>query len=510
MRPTPLPSSFRSLPDNFNTRVAIHKPPHLSSAQVLRDLQSHFNPSKLFAPLLESARRKRADLDREGKQRRRRNPNEGQVKLGHGGTLDPLATGVLIVGVGKGTRELPRFLGCTKTYETVVLFGKSTDTYDVAGKVVASTRYDHITKEMVERNLAAFRGKIRQAPPIYSAIKVNGMKAYDYARSGKELPRELAPRDMEVAECKMLAWHEGGTHDYRWPAEEAPEEEKELARKLIENQGTPVEAPQEDIRKRKTSPVEEDIIEPDAKRARTKPVDRNQTSILDNSAPEESGEGTAGVSITPSSTSPKAAFASTLTPTTTAQHTHVPPPSSTLPSPAPACSISLTVSSGFYVRSFAHELGLACKSLGIMASLVRSRQGDFSLNPSPSSTSDSAHLASATPYGVLSYDDLALGEGHWGPKVTAMLERWNADHPPESDDDQGKPRIDDRDRYPRFRDRDRRDRGQRYDNPKGFSAKRGFGRRPGEQDRTQRRDRGQDYSGSERRWDRRNTSSGED
>jgi len=336
------------------------------------------------------------------------------------------------------------------------------------------------------------------------------MKAYDYARSGKELPRELAPRDMEVGECKMLTWHEGGTHNYRWPAEEAPEEEKEFARRLIDNKGTPVEAPQDDIRKRKTSPVDEDIIEPDAKRPRTEPVDPNLNSISDNSAPEESGKGIAKVSITPSSTSPKCAFTNSSTETTAAQHIHAPPPSSTLPSPAPACSISLTVSSGFYVRSFAHELGLACKSLGIMASLIRSRQGDFSLNPSPSSTSNSAHLASAAPYGVLSYDDLALGEDHWGPKVTAMLERWNADHPPESDDDKGKQRTEDRDRYPRPRDRDRRDRGQRYDNRKGFSAKRGFGNRSGEQDRTQRRDRGQDYYGSERRWDRRNTSSGEE
>ena len=416
--------------------------------------------------------------------------------------------------MGKGTRELPRFLGCTKTYETVVLFGKSTDTYDVAGKVVASARYDHITKEMVEGNLAAFRGKIRQTPPIYSAIKVNGMKAYDYARSGKELPRELAPRDMEVAECKMLEWHEGGTHNYRWPAEEAPEEEKEFARRLIDNRGTPVEVAQDDIRKRKTLPVDEDIdediIEPDAKRPRTEPVDSNQNSISDNSAPEESGKGIAGGSITPSSTDPKRTFASSSTETTTVQHIHAPPPSSTTPSPAPACSIYLTVSSGFYVRSFAHELGLACKSLGIMASLIRSRQGDFSLNPSPSSTLDSAHLASAAPYSVLSYDDLALGEDHWGPKVTAMLERWNADHPQESDDDKDKQKTDDRDRYPRPRDRDRRDRGRHYDNPKGFSAKRGFGKRSGDRDRTQRTDRGQGYYGRERRWDRRNTSSDEE
>ena len=456
----------------------------MSSAQVLRDLQSHFTPSKLFAPLLESERHKRAHLDQALQQRRRRNPNDGQVKLGHGGTLDPLATGILIVGVGKGTRELPSFLGCKKTYETVVLFGKGTDTYDVAGKIVASAPYEHVTKELLEKKLSDFRGNIKQAPPIYSAIKVNGMKAYDYARSGKELPRELAPRDMEVTECKLLEWHEGGTHEYRWPAEEAPENEREAARKLVQDTKTLDEAIQDNSRKRKTSPLDEGMTESEAKRPKTECDLPAQSSTPNSTTPKDSTEN----------------VPADRKPTTTAQHIHAPPPSSTTPSPAPACTISLTVSSGFYVRSFAHDLGLACNSLGIMASLVRSRQGDFSLTPEADSAS----------YGVLNYADLALGEEHWGPKVGAMLERWNSDHPPEPDDNKGKPRIDDRDRYSRPRDRDEQDRARRRGNPKGFSAKRGFGSRSGEHDQAHRRDRGHGHHGSERRWERRNTSSAEE
>ena len=113
------------------------------------------------------------------KQRKRQ--QEPKVKLGHGGTLDPLATGVLIVGVGSGTKALNQFLACTKTYETVVLFGAATDSYDVTGKVVAKAPFAHLTRTKVEEALAQFKGKIRQRPPIFSALKVKGKPLYEYA-----------------------------------------------------------------------------------------------------------------------------------------------------------------------------------------------------------------------------------------------------------------------------------------------------------------------------------------
>jgi tRNA pseudouridine55 synthase len=261
------------------------------------------------------------------------------------------------------------------------------------------------------------------------------------------------------------------------------------------------EAVQDHSRKRKTRLVDEEKSEPEAKRPKTESDLPDRSSTSKKTAPENSTETVTADLVTAASS----------------RHIHAPPLPSSTTSPAPACNISLTVSSGFYVRSFAHDLGLASHSLGIMASLVRSRQGDFSLDASPtpstSSTSDSAHPASATaaPYGVLSYTELALGEEHWGPIVTAMLERWNSDHPPESDYDRSKPRrIDDRDRYPRNRDGDGREGGRRHDNPKGFSAKRGFGSGPRGRDSGQRRDRVQDHHASERRWERRNTSSGEE
>ncbi|MBE7182381.1 MAG: hypothetical protein INR71_14455, partial [Terriglobus roseus] len=133
---------------------AVDKLPSISSAGLLRKLQEQFNPSKFFAPWLEQER-KRLDDDfsrqkgrPSGKQRKKL--QNLQVKLGHGGTLDPMASGVLIVGVGSGTKQLNSFLACTKSYDTVVVFGTATDSYDAWGKVTGRAPTEQITKEKVE------------------------------------------------------------------------------------------------------------------------------------------------------------------------------------------------------------------------------------------------------------------------------------------------------------------------------------------------------------------------
>ncbi|KAL2075269.1 hypothetical protein VTL71DRAFT_212 [Oculimacula yallundae] len=209
---------------------AVHKPTGISSAQVVRDLQRHFNPSELFAPWLEA---EKALRDREShNQRKRRREKRIEVKIGHGGTLDPLATGVLIAGVGKGTKSLQDFLLCTKVYETVVLFGTGTDTYDRVGKVLKRAPYEHITKEMVEEALAQFRGKFMQLPPLYSALKMNGKPLYEYAREGKEIPRDIARREVEVLNLELVEWMEGGTHSHVAPSDEAGHAEINIANKL--------------------------------------------------------------------------------------------------------------------------------------------------------------------------------------------------------------------------------------------------------------------------------------
>ena len=107
-------------------------------------------------------------------------------RIGHGGTLDPMATGVLPVFVGRATRGVEFFEHAEKTYETVLRPGITTDTEDITGTVL--TEQDaFVTGEMVEKVLEQFRGDILQVPPMYSAIKVNGQKLYDLARKGREV-----------------------------------------------------------------------------------------------------------------------------------------------------------------------------------------------------------------------------------------------------------------------------------------------------------------------------------
>ena len=122
-------------------------------------------------------------------------------RIGHGGTLDPMATGVLPVFVGRATRGVEFFEHAEKTYETVLRLGLTTDTEDITGTVL--TEQDvNVTAEQAERALEAFRGEIFQIPPMYSALKVGGQKLCDLARKGKEVERK--PRPITIHELTLL------------------------------------------------------------------------------------------------------------------------------------------------------------------------------------------------------------------------------------------------------------------------------------------------------------------
>ncbi|KAF2748511.1 tRNA pseudouridine synthase B [Sporormia fimetaria CBS 119925] len=273
---------------------AVAKPANISSADVLQNLQTTFAPSATFAPLLRH------------QPKRPSKGTENVFRMGHGGTLDSLASGVLIVGIGRGTKHMQRYLACTKSYETTVLFGACTDTYDCTGEVTERGESEHVTKELVGEKLGRFRGQIMQAPPVYSALKIDGMKACEYVRSGKQLPRQLEKREVFIESCDLLRWYSPGDHAFRYPGEDAPAQ-------------------------------------------------------------------------------------------------------------APAASVRLTVSSGFYVRSFAHDLGLECGSRAHMVTLDRTRQGNFAL----AITTDTSELTAA-----LTYEELDAGEEVWGPKLRPQLEKW--------------------------------------------------------------------------------------
>ena len=120
-------------------------------------------------------------------------------QIGHTGTLDPFATGVLPICIGKATR-LIEYLDDDKEYLATVQFGKNTATYDLEGEITA-TFDKKVTEEDVKNALKDFEGEISQIPPIYSAIKVNGKKLYDYARQGQDI--EIKPRKVTISKIEL-------------------------------------------------------------------------------------------------------------------------------------------------------------------------------------------------------------------------------------------------------------------------------------------------------------------
>ena len=342
------------------------------------------NKSKLFAPWLQS---QATAIQRESsnqQKKRKKSRYTTSVKTGHGGTLDPMATGVLTIGVGKGTKVLQSFIECTKTYDTVVIFGGQTDTYDTTGKILKRAPYSHITEEMVKNALAPFRGKIEQMPPLYSALKMNGKPLYEYAREGKELPRAIEKRSVEVKELELLEFMPGGTHEYKLPTEEAGEAEIKLAQAVWkiekEQEGEKVDEKVEELKKRKAD--DEVVLDAPAAKA----------AKVEGETPKMSG--------------------ALLADTTES----VEAPVEAKPEPVvgpPAARLRMTVTSGFYVRSLCHDLGDALGSKACMAELVRTRQGQFVLG-----------------HNTIELSDFEAGEEVWGPKLEKILDSWSGEYRP--------------------------------------------------------------------------------
>ena len=123
-------------------------------------------------------------------------------RVGHGGTLDPAATGLLILLLGRATRHARVLLGADKTYEGTLLLGQATDTQDAEGKVLATRDVPPFTRDQIEQACARFRGQIDQEVPAYSAVRIQGKRFYDLARAGQPVPRRV--RRVTVHELKLL------------------------------------------------------------------------------------------------------------------------------------------------------------------------------------------------------------------------------------------------------------------------------------------------------------------
>ena len=125
-----------------------------------------------------------------------------RVKTGHAGTLDPLATGVLILCTGRATKRIDELQAHTKEYTATLQLGATTASYDMEHPVDATYPTGHITRELIETTLPKFVGEIQQVPPAYSACKVNGDRAYKLMRKGRDV--ELKPKTLRIDEIELL------------------------------------------------------------------------------------------------------------------------------------------------------------------------------------------------------------------------------------------------------------------------------------------------------------------
>jgi len=120
----------------------------------------------------------------------------GGIKVGHTGTLDPMATGVLVLLAGKATKAAPLFAHATKRYSAEITFGTSTDTLDATGTVTATGDPSRVDGDRLRSSIESLKGESEQVPPLYSAVKVRGKKLYQYARAGREVERK--PRKIHI------------------------------------------------------------------------------------------------------------------------------------------------------------------------------------------------------------------------------------------------------------------------------------------------------------------------
>ena len=127
-----------------------------------------------------------------------------QKRVGHGGTLDPVATGVIPICMGQATRMMEFLIDGTREYRAVIELGIETDTYDVVGEVTNRKDPSSVARQDVERSLEPFKGSIEQVPPMYSALKRQGKRLYELARAGVEVERE--PRRVEVLSIELVEW----------------------------------------------------------------------------------------------------------------------------------------------------------------------------------------------------------------------------------------------------------------------------------------------------------------
>lgn len=202
----------------MNGIFAIDKPSGISSNQFMMKLQHALTNSHVFSKEIQraTAQRIKEYQEQTGKKASKRKLRKvSKVKMGHGGTLDPLASGVLVIGIGAGTKKLSEYLsGTVKEYEAEALFGTSTTSGDVEGEILSQNSVKHLDFNELKSVEEKFKGSLKQTPPIFAALKMDGKPLYEYAREGKPLPRAIEPRQVTVYDLNILPDSLSRSHSY--------------------------------------------------------------------------------------------------------------------------------------------------------------------------------------------------------------------------------------------------------------------------------------------------------
>lgn len=311
---------------SMNGVFAIEKPAGITSNFLLTKLKNILSKSPHVAAELQKISQERIKeytRSARGKTPRKRITDKySQVKMGHGGTLDPLAAGVVVVGVGNGTKRLQNYLtGGVKTYETEALFGASTTSGDVEGELLGFNDVKHLVKEELDKIPEKFIGHIKQTPPIYSALKMNGKPLYEYARNNIPLPQAIKTREVQIYDLKIFDDCLKTNHEYEFI--KPTEESEQLSKNASLNDDKLYFS--KEYAEKNNLPSEEVEVNP-------KPMNETDKKLV------EEGK-----------------------------------------FKAPLLHFSTTVSSGTYIRSIISDIGKALDSSAYMVKLIRTQQTEWKL-----------------------------------------------------------------------------------------------------------------------------------
>jgi len=352
---------------------AINKPSGVTSMSLLESLKELFLSSKLFVENPEPYSLEKGKKSRKNKYWQKKNQAKA-LKIGQGGTLDPLASGVLIIGLNSATKKLSNFLDCSKAYRTTGILGCKTDSYDSDGKTVGLSSWKHVKPEDIRKACQSIEGEHWQIPPIYSALKMDGKPLYEYARNNLPLPRPIEARRCEVLKIEMVDWQEGGHHSYRWPTKMISEEESRIfqrAENMIKETGVV-----------KSEPAQTQKVSSDDEKLEG--TTKREASLEKEEVPPKK------IKLEDRSGVPNVAQSSSDNPPSGQEATEVVNMDDN--GKSPAFTLEMTVSSGTYVRTIVHDIGQAVSSAATVVSLIRTRQGDFCLDTKTNNLDDSKSL----------------------------------------------------------------------------------------------------------------------